>query len=77
MVMFECGAGKQVFAELSKQPMALIMRLIQGSRPSFPEGVASPAYRDLTEKCWVGDPDFRPTSDSVATELAKIYQDLP
>lgn len=69
--MYECGAGKKVFANKTDNPITLVVQLMVGSRPSFPEGVA-PAYKALAEKCWTGDPDFRPTAELVATEMAEI-----
>lgn len=66
--MYECGAGKKVFADITTNPMTLVLQLMMGSRPTFPVGVA-PAYKALAEKCWSGDPDFRPTAEEVAAEL--------
>lgn len=69
--MYECSTGKKVFSELTGNPMALVMRLVVGSRPAFPGSVA-PAYKTLTEKCWTGDPDFRPTAELVAAEMCRV-----
>lgn len=72
MVMYECATSKKVFSDLScTNPMTLVMRMMMGARPSFPEGVAT-NYRSLAEKCWTADPDFRPTAESVAMEVSQI-----
>lgn len=69
--MYECAVGEHVFADLQCNPIALVMRIMMGSRPSFPEGVA-PAYGALAETCWTMDPDLRPTAELVATQLVTM-----
>ena len=54
-----------------------IMRLIdRGERPPFPAN-AHPAYRNLVEACWAGDPDTRPTFDEIIERLEGLAKALP
>lgn len=69
--MYECGTGKKPFTELQCSSVALVMRLMMGSRPIFPQALA-PGYRSLAEKCWNQDASLRPTFDSVVAELAEV-----
>jgi len=69
--MYECGTGKKVFSELHSNPLALTMKLMMGSRPSFPNDVA-PSYRELAEKCWNDSAELRPSFENVITELMAI-----
>ena len=71
VVLFECGTGKKMFAELQSNPVALVMLIMMKSRPSFPEGF-SHGYQALTEQCWDHDPHLRPSFETVAAELANV-----
>ncbi len=71
VVLYECGTGKKLFAEQQSSPVALVMRIMMGSRPAFPQGIP-PGYRDLAGLCWKHDPHLRPSFETAAAELAKV-----
>ena len=66
--MFECATGQKAFADLRCAATVLVMRLMMGARPVFPEDVPA-RYRTTAEKCWGQDPNLRPSFESVSSEL--------
>lgn len=65
IVMFECGTGKNPFADLlGAKPM-------MGARPSFPVDVDS-EYKVLAEQCWHQDSTQRPTFETITAALDKM-----
>lgn len=66
--MYECGTGKTVFADLQRNSLALVMRLVMGG---FPEGVA-PGYKALAMECWDTDLALRPHFETIIAKLAEV-----
>ena len=72
IIMCEAATGQKPFTDLCvNNPVCMVMKLVMGVRPSFNGGVPS-AYRSVTEKCWAGDPDLRPSFPDVQKQLAKL-----
>lgn len=73
MVMWEVATGEAPFAADLKQlsPVLLVMRLLMGQRPAF-HPHHDPAYQQIAQSCWHGDPNLRPTFSTVLSELQEL-----
>ena len=69
--MCEAATGQIPFADIHLSPVVLVMKLMMGLRPSFNGGVPN-EYQRLAEKCWHGDPNLRPTFQTILEELTKM-----
>ena len=73
IVLFECGTGEKVFADLhALPPLQLNMRIMMGARPIFKGDCVDLGYRKIAGKCWNQDPNLRPSFESVTSELLDL-----
>jgi tRNA A-37 threonylcarbamoyl transferase component Bud32 len=52
-------------------PFSLMMRLVQGLRPTVPKDMPE-ALQDLMTSCWDHDPEVRPSFDAIVNSLQEI-----
>jgi hypothetical protein len=77
----EAHTGKPPFSTILND-FAVVIRLTQGERPSWPITPAqghdvSAGVKDLSERCWNSDPAQRPTAQAIVKALAlEISQDF-
>jgi hypothetical protein len=55
---------------------AVMHFVLQGRRPDIPASVP-PAYSSLIRRCWLQDPDLRPSFTDIAASLFRQLSLLP
>lgn len=69
--LWELLTRRVPFADLTHEPSALQMRIMEGARPAFGdgEGDAPHEWVSLIRQCWDGTPSVRPTFDEIVHAL--------
>ena len=72
--LWELLTRRVPFADLTHEPSALQMRIMEGARPAFGdgEGDAPHEWVSLIRQCWDGTPSVRPTFDEVRRGIAGV-----
>ena len=76
MVVYEVLTGCAPFGREGRRIAELIMRVVEGARPSKPEGAEDAGFGrgtwELVNQCWDGDRDGRPIVEDVYKHFQRV-----